>query len=171
MLSCYVFSPSCLYSVRLRDRELPLKGLFWWSAAPLVFQTVMWLWQGAWRASRVCVTTSQLLLRDITADNLPWIFISHCCWRTHVHAHTHTQMVIIYDNAPLIKESSLSPRRAAQFGWNNQSVEAFRVRLSFCLSQHTSPLLGNTLTEARLIPFLSPNVDSRVCSGRALWLH
>lgn len=46
-------------------------------------------------------------------------------------------MIIIYNNVPLIKESSLSSRRAAEFCWNNQSVEAFRRRFSFCLSQHT----------------------------------
>lgn len=43
----------------------------------------------------VCVTTSQLLLRDITTDNLLWIFIT----LTHTLTCAHT---------PLIKKSSLS---------------------------------------------------------------
>lgn len=50
---------------------------------------------------------------------------------THRSAHTYTQMIIIYNNAPLIKESSLSPCRAAEFCWNNQSADAFRVGLAF----------------------------------------
>lgn len=135
--------PLCLFPIVFRFPRtawpwVTFKRSFLWSTAPLVFQTIMWLWQGAWQASHVCVTTSQLLLGDITTDNLPWIFIRHCCWHTHTHVCTHTQMIITYNNAPLIKESSLSPGRAAEFCWNkNQSVEAFRVRSSFCLSQHT----------------------------------
>lgn len=62
-------------------------------------------------------------------------------------------MIIIYNNAALIKESSLSPCRAAEFCWNSQSVEAFRVGFSFSASLSTpAPLVGNTLTKAHLIP-------------------
>lgn len=57
------------------------------------------------------------------------------------HAAPHSlspSLSIIYNNSPLIKESSLSCCCAAQLCWNNQSVEAFVVWFFFCLSQHTT---------------------------------
>lgn len=133
---------------------------------PTVFHTIMWLWQGAWQVSHVRATTSQLLLRDITADNLPWIFIRHrCCVYVRTHTHTHrwssyTTMFLWSKRAhylPVVLQSSAEI--------TNQLRLSDGGSLSACLST-PSPFAGNTRSEVRLIPFLSPNVDSRVCSER-----
>lgn len=93
-----------------------------------------------------CVATSQLLLRDITADNLLWIFIT----LIHTDTHTHT---------PLIKKSSLSCRCAAQPCWNAESVAAPMVW--FCWTQFSA-------TRRTRVP--SPNI-SRICSAeKPPWL-
>lgn len=165
-MMCAFLSPSCFLAPLSRPWvtfKTPFRDLQRrWNFKQL------WLWQGASQFSRECLTTSQLLLRDTSADNHPWIFIRRRCWRAHAPA----QMTIIHNNASLIKESSLSGCRAAELCWNNQSVKAFRVGFSFCLSQHAISFGGQHFNQRRvLISVLSPNVDSRVCSKRAFWLH
>lgn len=104
------------------------------------------------RPACASVTTSQLLLRDITPDNLPWIFIRrHCLAHTGLHTHIHrwssyTTMFLWSKRAHYLP---VVPQSSAEI--TNQSTLSELGSLSACLST-PFPLVGNTLTAAHLIP-------------------
>lgn len=85
----------------------------------------------------VSVTTSQPLLRDITPDNLPWIFIRRrCLAHTGLHTHIHrwssyTTMLLWSKRAHYLP---VVPQSSAEI--TNQPTLSELGSL-FCLSQHT----------------------------------
>lgn len=113
-----------MFPFKLPDLKLPVSTIFSHDIQLLWYFKQWQDGDSALAKHPACVATSQLLLRDITADNLLWIFIT-----LHTQTHTHT---------PLIKKSSLSCRCAAQPCWNAESVAApmvwFTVRHLVCLA-------------------------------------
>ena len=156
-----------------RDLELPLKGPFMiYSTTGISNNHVI---VTRYVASLPCVCNNKpaapqgYYRRQSPLNIHQALLLAH----THVCTHTHTHRWSSYTTMLLwSKRAHYLPVVVLQSSAEitNQSKLSELGSLSACLST-PSPLAGNTLTDAHLIPFLSPNVDSRVCSERALWLH
>lgn len=84
-----------MFPFKLPDLKLPVSTIFSHDIQLLWYFKQWQDGDSALAKHPACVATSQLLLRDITADNLLWIFITLTHTDTHTHPFDQKELIIL----------------------------------------------------------------------------